>query len=59
MTNEFIVFVELTSISKMTQELTKSADFRGKSAALLFKVKVYGRTTHGRKAITKAHHVTL
>jgi hypothetical protein len=23
-----------------------------------FKVKVYGRTTDGRKAITKAHHVT-
>jgi hypothetical protein len=26
---------------------------------MLFKVKVYGRTTDGRKAITKDHHVTL
>jgi hypothetical protein len=24
-----------------------------------FKVKVYGRTDAGQKAITKAHHVTL
>jgi hypothetical protein len=38
MTNEFIVFVEFTSISKMTQELTYFRGFpriRGKSAALL------------------------